>query len=95
MKSLPWNEDTVAPETALIKEKLEFLNSKGILTINSQPHVNAAPSSDPLVGWGGSGGYIYQKVCLFFAFSKVQSSGCVLSLPSIDLLYAMPSKLTY
>ena len=70
MKSLPWNDDTVAPETVMIKEKLEFLNSKGILTINSQPQVNAAPSSDPLVGWGGSGGYIYQKVqvncCLLY-----------------------------
>ena len=62
MKSLPWNDDTIAPETALIREKLEFLNSHGFLTINSQPHVNAKPSSDPLVGWGGSGGYIYQKV---------------------------------
>ena len=62
VKSLPWNDDTIAPETALIREKLEFLNSHGFLTINSQPHVNAKPSSDPLVGWGGSGGYIYQKV---------------------------------
>ena len=62
MTSLPWNEETVAAETSLIKEKLEFINSKGILTINSQPHVNAAPSSDPMVGWGGPGGYIYQKV---------------------------------
>ena len=62
VKSLPWNDDTIASETTLIKEKLEFLNSKGILTINSQPHVNAAPSSDPMVGWGGRGGYIYQKV---------------------------------
>lgn len=52
----------MALETSLIKENLEFLNSKGILTINSQPQVNAAPSTDSLVGWGGSGGYIYQKV---------------------------------
>lgn len=76
MKSLPWNDDTVAPETAMIKEKLEFLNSKGILTINSQPHVNAAPSSDPLVGWGGSGGYIYQKVQV----NIVVCFGCVVRL---------------
>ena len=54
----------VAPETTLIKEKLEFLNSNGVLTVNSQPHVNAAPSNDPMVGWGSSGGYIYQKVCV-------------------------------
>lgn len=52
----------MALETSLIKGELEFLNSKGILTINSQPQVNAAPSTDPLVGWGGTGGYIYQKV---------------------------------
>ena len=52
----------MAAETSMIKEKLEFLNSKGVLTINSQPQINAAPSSDPMVGWGGSGGYIYQKV---------------------------------
>ena len=52
----------MASETSLIKGELEFLNSKGILTINSQPQVNAAPSTDPLVGWGGTGGYIYQKV---------------------------------
>lgn len=70
VKSLPWNDDTIAPETALIREKLEFLNSHGFLTINSQPHVNAKPSSDPLVGWGGSGGYIYQKAYLEFFTCK-------------------------
>lgn len=70
VKSLPWNDDTIAPETSLIKEKLEFLNSHGFLTINSQPHVNAKPSSDPLVGWGGSGGYIYQKAYLEFFTCK-------------------------
>lgn len=68
--SLPWNEDTVALETSLIKGELEFLNSKGILTINSQPQVNAAPSTDPLVGWGGTGGYIYQKAYLEFFTCK-------------------------
>ncbi|PIO77814.1 methylenetetrahydrofolate reductase [Teladorsagia circumcincta] len=34
----------------------------GILTVNSQPSVNGAPSTDPLVGWGKPGGYCYQKV---------------------------------
>lgn len=68
--SLPWNDDPVAAETSLIKEKLEFVNSKGILTINSQPEVNAVPSTDPLVGWGGNGGYIYQKAYLEFFTCK-------------------------
>lgn len=66
VKSLPWNEDTIAAETSLIQENLVFLNSKGILTINSQPHVNGAPSTDSTHGWGGSGGYIYQKAYLEF-----------------------------
>ncbi|CAH3118776.1 unnamed protein product [Porites lobata] len=66
VKSLPWNEDTIASETSLIQENLVFLNSKGILTINSQPHVNGAPSTDSTHGWGGSGGYIYQKAYLEF-----------------------------
>lgn len=66
VKSLPWNEDTIAAETSLIQENLVFLNSKGILTVNSQPHVNGAPSTDSTHGWGGSGGYIYQKAYLEF-----------------------------
>ena len=62
VKSLPWNDEPLALETSLIKDKLEKLNRKGILTINSQPQINGAPSTDPMVGWGGKGGYIYQKV---------------------------------
>jgi len=37
-------------------------NRHGFLTINSQPRVNAAPSTDPVVGWGNPGGYVFQKV---------------------------------
>ncbi|KAK3735397.1 hypothetical protein QZH41_013389 [Actinostola sp. cb2023] len=66
VKSLPWNDEELAMETTLIKDKLEHLNSAGMLTINSQPSVNAASSTDPMVGWGGEGGYIYQKAYLEF-----------------------------
>jgi methylenetetrahydrofolate reductase (NADPH) len=31
------------------------------LTINSQPAVNGVPSSHKTFGWGGTGGYVYQK----------------------------------
>ncbi len=62
MKSLPWSDDELAPETSILQEKLAEINRYGFLTINSQPNVNGAPSSDPVVGWGGAGGYIYQKV---------------------------------
>ena len=64
MKSLPWNDDDLAPETKLVLKDLAEINKHGFLTINSQPCVNAASSSDKDVGWGGPGGYIYQKVCL-------------------------------
>lgn len=46
-----------------MKEELLRVNRQGILTINSQPNINGKPSSDPVVGWGPSGGYVFQKVC--------------------------------
>ena len=37
------------------------MNSNCFYTINSQPKVNGAPSSDPKFGWGPSKGYVFQK----------------------------------
>jgi methylenetetrahydrofolate reductase (NADPH) len=37
------------------------INKAGFLTINSQPAVNGAKSDDPVFGWGGPGGRVYQK----------------------------------
>lgn len=51
-------------------DQLDYINSKGFLTINSQPEVNAAPSNDETFGWGGAGGYIYQKAYLEFFMPK-------------------------
>ena len=59
---LPWNQDELAPETLPFVDKLAHINKHGILTINSQPNVNAAPSTDPVAGWGRPGGYVFQKV---------------------------------
>jgi methylenetetrahydrofolate reductase (NADPH) len=42
------------------------MNARGYLTINSQPRVNGEKSSHPAVGWGGPGGYVYQKAYLEF-----------------------------
>jgi methylenetetrahydrofolate reductase (NADPH) len=58
---LPWCEVAIAPETSLISNALAALNCGGFLTINSQPRVNGASSSDPTFGWGGAGGRVYQK----------------------------------
>jgi hypothetical protein len=59
--SLPWNDDELAMETSLLTEQLAAINRRGVLTINSQPAVNGRSSSDPVVGWGARGGYVYQK----------------------------------
>uniref|UniRef100_A0A0N5AQB0 methylenetetrahydrofolate reductase (NADPH) n=1 Tax=Syphacia muris TaxID=451379 RepID=A0A0N5AQB0_9BILA len=69
---LPWNEQEIGtdPETSIIKDHLIWCNQNGILTINSQPAVNGAPSTDPLVGWGNPGGYCYQRAYLEFFTSK-------------------------
>ena len=62
MTRIPWNDETLAPETTVIAQELAEINSQGVLTINSQPRVMAAPSTDPVFGWGNPGGYIFQKV---------------------------------
>jgi len=62
LTSSPWSElDGLQPETKIIDDQLVNINLKGFLTINSQPAVNAAKSDSPSVGWGGPGGYVYQK----------------------------------
>ncbi|CAH2063467.1 unnamed protein product [Thlaspi arvense] len=71
LKSSPWSElDGLQPETKIINEQLGKINSNGFLTINSQPSVNAAKSDSPAIGWGGPGGYVYQKAYLEFFCSK-------------------------
>lgn len=41
-----------------------------MFTINSQPQVNAAKSSDEKYGWGPSNGYVYQKAYIEFFVPK-------------------------
>uniref|UniRef100_A0A7C8ZCD1 Methylenetetrahydrofolate reductase n=1 Tax=Opuntia streptacantha TaxID=393608 RepID=A0A7C8ZCD1_OPUST len=71
LKSNPWSElDGLQPETTIINEHLGNINMKGFLTINSQPAVNGERSDSPTVGWGGPGGYVYQKAYVEFFCSK-------------------------
>ncbi|XP_057304254.1 methylenetetrahydrofolate reductase (NADPH)-like [Hydractinia symbiolongicarpus] len=70
VKSLPFNDDELQLETGLLLRNLSIVNGEGFLTINSQPNVNAAPSTDEKFGWGGAGGYIYQKAYLEFFMRK-------------------------
>jgi methylenetetrahydrofolate reductase (NADPH) len=64
--SLPWSDRTLAKETSKIAEVLADINERGFLTINSQPAVDGASSSDPIHGWGPRGGYVYQKAYVEF-----------------------------
>ncbi|KAG0235052.1 hypothetical protein BGW41_000944 [Actinomortierella wolfii] len=61
LPALPWSEEAPLPETDAIREKLTACNQRGYWTVGSQPAVDGKPSSDPLVGWGPKGGYVYQK----------------------------------
>merc|ERR1719482_167729 len=70
VKKLPWCADAPAKETNFIAKQLIKLNDLGLLTINSQPRVNASLSTDPYVGWGPAGGFVYQKAYLEFFCTK-------------------------
>ena len=64
LDSLPWSEQPITTEAGSITDDLIDLNRRGFLTINSQPAVNGAKSSDPVFGWGPRNGYVYQKAYL-------------------------------
>lgn len=51
VKFLPWSDSPLSLETGVIKDNLVRLNSKGFLTINSQPAVDGVASSDLVFGW--------------------------------------------
>merc|ERR1719453_2239661 len=70
VKKLPWCSECPAKETNFIAKQLIKMNSLGLLTINSQPRVNASLSTDPYVGWGPAGGFVYQKAYTEFFCSK-------------------------
>jgi methylenetetrahydrofolate reductase (NADPH) len=66
VNGLPWSAQKLQPETDTIKQRLAAINLLGYLTINSQPAVNGAKSSDAAYGWGPKNGYVYQKAYLEF-----------------------------
>lgn len=70
--SLPWCDQQLNAESNLIRNQLIKINKLGYLSINSQPAVNGALSSDEIVGWGPKGGFIYQKAYVEFFVSPNQ-----------------------
>ncbi|KAI9017710.1 methylenetetrahydrofolate reductase-domain-containing protein [Gaertneriomyces semiglobifer] len=68
LNALPWSDQPLYPESEVIRTRLADINSRGFLTINSQPAVDGALSSHPVYGWGPKNGFVYQKAYLeFFA----------------------------
>lgn len=59
-RRLPWC-CRLEDEGKIIESQLSNVNRAGFLTINSQPRVNACPSTDATHGWGGPGGVVFQK----------------------------------
>jgi len=66
VRSMPWCSDCPGDETVCIRNQLVKLCKAGLLTINSQPRINGALSTDPLFGWGPSNGVVYQKAYVEF-----------------------------
>jgi len=62
--SLPWSESPLTSEADVLRDHLVTLNSKGLITINSQPAVDGVKSTHPVHGWGPPNGYVYQKAYL-------------------------------
>lgn len=87
---LPWTElEGLHRETSLIQDKLSSLNAAGYLTINSQPPLNGVSSTDHEFGWGGPGGYVYQKAYVEFFVSPAKLDALLTKLdqhPSITYM---------
>ena len=64
VETLPWSEAQISSEADVLKDDLIDLNSRGLLTINSQPAVDGVKSTHPTYGWGPTNGYVYQKAYL-------------------------------
>ena len=85
---IPWYDWPLELESKPLRDALERLNRAGLLTINSQPRVDGAPSDDPAVGWGGAGGRVYQKAYVEFFLAPEQ-------LPSLLVELEARESLTY
>lgn len=83
---LPWCELSLANESDWISEGLVHLNAGGMLTINSQPAVDGVESSDPDVGWGGPGGFVYQKAYIEMFLSPAMLDSLIEAMPKYPTL---------
>ncbi|CAE6418076.1 unnamed protein product [Rhizoctonia solani] len=64
----PFSPEPLSDESATILPYLVSLTKRGLWTVASQPAVDGALSSDPVVGWGPRDGRVFQKSFVeFFA----------------------------
>uniref|UniRef100_A0A1I8GKA4 Methylenetetrahydrofolate reductase n=1 Tax=Macrostomum lignano TaxID=282301 RepID=A0A1I8GKA4_9PLAT len=69
---LPWGDEEPLPpssesnEAAEARQRLAGLSERGLLATNHLLRVNGASSDHPVHGWGGSGGFVYQRAYLEF-----------------------------
>lgn len=61
VSAIPWSEEGLSAESSTIQPRLIDMNTKGWLTVASQPAVNGIPSSDRTFGWGPANGFVFQK----------------------------------
>jgi hypothetical protein len=87
IQKLPWSEQPLEQESTVIKKNLRLLNRHGFLTINSQPAVNAAPSSDVVHGWGAKrNGFVFQKAYIEFFCSPARMQQLLERIPAHQTL---------
>eukprot|EP00958_Prasinococcus_capsulatus_P019301 scaffold2360_cov380-Prasinococcus_capsulatus_cf.AAC.4 len=79
---LPWSEKgKMAAESSSLTGRMVYVNTNGLLTINSQPSLNGVPSETAELGWGPAGGYVYQKAYLEFFCSVDKLKAIIKQLP--------------
>ncbi|QRV99697.1 methylenetetrahydrofolate reductase [Ceratobasidium sp. AG-Ba] len=62
----PFSPSPLSAESVSILAELISLTSRGLWTVASQPAIDAALSSDPVVGWGPRDGRVFQKAFVEF-----------------------------
>ena len=94
VKALPWSDSPLQMESDVLRDRLSIVNANGFLTINSQPSIDGALSSDPVYGWGPKNGFVYQKayVEFFVSPSKVDVLLNLLSKHPFMTYYAVNKK---
>jgi len=70
ISTTPFSSGPIFEESKLILTHLQKLTERGWWTVGSQPAVDGVESSDPVVGWGPTNGYVFQKSFVEFFCSE-------------------------